>query len=316
MTSRFAKIAAACSLILLLSACNMTVQITTQVNDRGGGTLGLRMVLDKEVRDVLEGSGGGQGIQALDDLFSQLRDAQWTVTRTEPAGGLDLRATRAFKDAKGFATAMSELSSGRSGGTGPLGGYSLGYTSHGSFFKTKTGFSGTVDTTSWRSVIAAALTKGNQQAAQALLDSASDKFHFEILATLPGSVSVSGGDGTVTNGQAIWRPALGSRVEIAATSSAIKTSSLLVVGVPGLLILAGLGWFIVGRRQRPLIAESPTPADRRRDRVKMPQPVEQLLAIVPDPPPVSGPITRPVVENNTVIELDVPEPVEPAEPTA
>jgi hypothetical protein len=312
MTSRFARIAATCSLIALLSACNMTVQITTQVNDRGGGTLGLRMVLDKEVRDVLEGPGGGQGIKALDDLFNQLGASHWTVTRAEPAGGLDLRATRAFKDATGFKAAMSELSSGRSGGTGPLGGYSLGYTSKGSFFKTKTGFAGTVDTTSWRSIIAAALTKGNQQAAQTLLDSASDKFQFEILATLPGSVTVDAGDGTVTNGQAIWRPALGTRVDIAATSSAIKTSSLLLVGIPGLLILAGFGWFVLGRRQRPLIAESPTPADRRRDRIKMPQPVEQLLAIVPDPQPTVGP----VAVNNTVIELDVPEPVQPAEPTA
>jgi hypothetical protein len=95
---------------------------------------------------------------------------------------------------------------------------------------------------------------------------------------------------------------------------------LLLVGIPGLLILAGLGWFILGRRQRPLIAESPTPADRRRDRIKMPQPVEQLLAIIPDPPPVAAPVTA---ENNTVISLDVAEPVlnvaepaQPAEPTA
>ena len=310
MTSRFVRMAAAGSLIVLLAACNMTVQVTTQLNDRGGGTLGLRMILDKEARGTLEESGGGKGIQALEDLFNKLRDSQWTVTRTEPAGGLDLLATRAFKDPQGFATALSELSSGRSGGPAPLGGYSLGYVSHGSFFKTKTNFTGTVDTTSWRLIIAAALTKGNQQAAQQLLDSASDSFHFEILATLPGSLTIKNGSGAVSNGQAIWRPALGSRVDIAANSSAIKTSSLLLVGLPALLILAGLGWFILGRRQRPLIAEAPTPADRRRDRIKLPQPAEQMLAIIPDP------IAEPVAAEDTVIELDVHEPVRPAEPTA
>jgi len=315
MTSRFAKIAAACSLILLLAACNMNVQITTHVNDKGGGTLGLRILLDKELRDVLQGSNGGQGLASLESLFGRLRDEGWAVKRTEPSNGLDLEATRSFSDKKSFAAAMSELSTGPVGGASPLGGYSLGFTSHGSFLKTKTDFSGRVDTSSLRQVIATVVTHGNQKEAQAFLDAASDNFQFEIRASLPGSVSVSGGDGTVTNGVAVWRPQLGSVLDFSATSSAIKTSSLLLVGIPGLLILAGLGWFILGRRQRPLIAESPTPADRRRDRVKMPQPVEQLLAIVPDPVAADEP--------NTVIALDVAEPVldatepvQPAEPTA
>jgi len=314
MTSRIARAAAACSLVLLLSACNMTVQITTHLNGKGGGTLGLRMALDKEVRDGLEGSGGGQGINALEGLFNRLRDAQWNVRRSEPGGGLELDATKSFTNKQTFAEAMRDLSGGSTTGSGALGGYSLGYTSHGSFFKTKTDFSGTVDTTAWRAILAAAVTKGDQKAAQALLDSASDNFHFEILATLPGSVSVGKGDGTVTNGEAIWRPALGSRVDISASASAIKTSSLLFVGVPALLLLAGFGWYAIGRRQKPLIAEAPTPAHRRRERVvRAPQPVEQLLAIIPDPEP-TAPAT-PVSLEKSVIELDEPE-ARPAEPTA
>jgi hypothetical protein len=307
MTKRIAQIAV-CSLIVLFSACNMNVQITTKVNDKGGGTLGLTIVLDKELRDVLEGSNGGQGLTSLESLFGRLHDEGWATSRTEPSGGLDLRATRAFSDKKSFATAMSELSTGSAGGASPLGGYSLGFTSQSSFLKTRTDFSGRVDTSSLRQVIAAVVTHGNQTEAKAFLDAASDNFQFEIRASLPGSVSVKSGDGTVTNGVAVWRPALGSILDFSATSSAIKTSSLLLVGLPGLLILAGLGWFIIGRRQRPLIAEAPTPADRRRDRIKMPQPVEQLLAIVPDP--------QLIAEHDTVIELDVPEPVQPAEPTA
>jgi hypothetical protein len=287
----------------------MTVQITTRLNGKGGGTLGLRMVLDKEVRDGLSGSGGGRGITVLEDLFSRLQAASWKVTRSEPNGGLDIQATRAFTDQASFRQALSDLSGGSASGSGALGGYSLGYSTTGSFFKTKTEFSGTVDTSEWRQILAATVTKGNQKQAQSLLDSASDNFHFEILATLPGSLSVGKGEGTISNGEAIWRPALGSRVDISAASSALKTSSLLLVGLPALLILAGLGWYAIGRRQKPLIAEAPTPADRRRERIaRAPQPVEQLLAIIPDPQPVSL--------EKSVIELDVAETAQPAEPTA
>jgi hypothetical protein len=299
-----------CSFVLLLSACNMTVQITTHLNGKGGGTLGLRMALDKEVRDTLS-AGEGKGIKVLGGLFSRLQTAGWKVTTTEPDGGLDLQATKAFSNRDGFTAALRDLSSGSTNGSdAALGGYSLDYRSTGSFFKTKTEFSGTVDTTAWRQILAATVTKGNQAQAQALLDSASDSFHFEIDATLPGSLSVGKGDGTVSNGEAVWRPALGSRVDISASASAIKTSSLLLVGLPALLIVAGLGWYAIGRRQKPLIAEAPTPAHRRRERVaRAPQPVEQLLAIRPDPEPVSL--------EKTVIDLDAPAPApaQPAEPT-
>src|SRR5213080_2238588 len=150
MTSRFARIAAAFSLIVLLAACHMNVQISTHVNGKGGGTLGLTILVDKELRDVLEGSNGGQGLTSLENLFGRLHDKGWAVTRAEPAGGLDLRATRAFTDKATFTAAMSELSTGPSGGASPLGGYSLGFTSNGSFLKTRTDFSGRVDTSSLR----------------------------------------------------------------------------------------------------------------------------------------------------------------------
>ena len=313
MTLRFARAAVVCSLILLLSACNMTVQITTHLNGKGGGTLGLRMALDKEVRDTLS-AGEGKGIKVLDDLFSRLQAIGWKVTSTEPGGGLDLQATKAFSNRQGFTDALNDLSGGSASGTaGALGGYSLNYKTSGSFLKTKTEFSGTVDTSASRQILAATVTKGNTQQAQTLLDSAADSFHFEILATLPGSVAVGKGDGTVSNGEAIWRPTLGSRVDISASASAITTSSLLLIGLPALLILAGLGWFALGRRQKPLIAEAPTPAHRRRERIaRAPQPVEQLLAIMPDPQPM---------KLDTVIDLDAqapaqPTPVQPAEPTA
>ena len=306
MTPRTSRIAAACFLTVLLSACNMTVQIDTHLNDHGGGNVGLQISMDREVRDLLEGSNNGQGLTRLEDLFGGLRDQGWVVTRTEPSGGLTLQATRAFKDKAGFTAALVELSGG-SAGNGTLGGYTLDYTSRGSFLKTKTQFSGRVDTTSWRNIIAASVTHGNQQQAQSILDAAADRFHFEIHASLPGSVAVTNGDGTVTNDVAVWRPRLGGVVQIGAQSSAIKTASLLIVGLPVLLILAGVGWFVLGRRQRPLITEAPTPAHRRRERVAKPATAEQLLAIMPDPAPITL--------DDKVIDLDEAQHTQPAEPT-
>ena len=88
-------------------------------------------------------------------------------------------------------------------------------------------------------------------------------------------------------------------------------------GVPALLLLAGFGWYAIGRRQKPLIAETPTTAHRRRERVaRAPQPVEQLLAIIPDPQPAPPPPPTPISLERSVIELDVPEAARPAEPTA
>lgn len=312
MTSRIARRCAVVALGLLLSACQMTVQVSTHVNGNGSGTLGLRLTIDKELRDALESSKNGAGIASINDLFERLRAAGWTLTKTEPSGGLDLSVTRSFRDKKGFESVLNELSGGSGGALGALG-YSLGYTTHSSFLKTKTDFTGHVDTSALLTLVAATVTNGNKQLAKQILDGAGDNFRFEILATLPGSVSIGAGDGTVSNGVAIWRPALGSSTDIAASSSAIKTGSLLIVGVPVLLLLALLGWFLIGRRQKTLIPEAPTPADRRRERARprAPEPVEQLLAIMPDPPAEATPTygETPVSTNGDeqhVIELDVP----------
>ena len=57
--------------------------ITTKVNGKGGGTLGLTIVLDKELRDVLEGSNRGQGLASLESLFGRLHDEGLTFLVVE-----------------------------------------------------------------------------------------------------------------------------------------------------------------------------------------------------------------------------------------
>ncbi|MGZ4120913.1 MAG: hypothetical protein ACXVQY_02080 [Actinomycetota bacterium] len=318
MTSRIARPVAAVALGALLSACQMTVQVSTRVNGNGSGTLGLRMTIDKELRDALESSKGGAGITSINDLFERLRATGWSLTKKEPSGGLDLLATRSFRDKKSFDAVLGELSGGGGGALGALG-YSLGYTTHSSFLKTKTDFTGHVDTSALLTLVATTVTNGDRKVAQQILQGAGDNFRFELRASLPGAVSIHAGDGTVTNGVAVWRPALGSSVDIAASSSALKTGSLLLVGIPALLVLAGVGWFLIGRRQKTLIPEAPTPADRRRERARRgpSEPAEQLLAIIPDQPGVIETATTTPEQPERVIDLDVPVPdgPTPVQPT-
>jgi hypothetical protein len=295
MSSRIARATMVVVLIALLSGCQMTVRITTHLNSSGGGTLTLGMVLDKELRDTLEGGASGNDLSSVEDLFGRLHDRGWTVTRTEPAGGLDIEANKTFKDSKAFDAALQDLRSG-SPGQSRLGSASpaIGYSTSGSLFRTKSRFTGVVDTTSL-------LTPGAEKQVQQLLNTFADDFHFEIRAILPGAVSITKGDGTVADNVAIWRPKLGTRLEFSAASSAIKTGAMLGFGIPLLVVLAAAGWFLLGRRQRTLVPEVPVHTARR------PEPVsehDELLAIKPD---AGAPV---------VVKLDEPETVPPSDPTA
>jgi hypothetical protein len=305
MKSRIARAATVAALIFLTAGCTMSVKMTTVLNAKGGGTFGIEMALDREFRDQL--SGGADGLSSLEDLFTRLQGRGWTVSKTQPNGGLDYVASRSFKNRQGFEAALSELGSAQTS-VSPLGGITTDFTQKDSFLKANTDFHGSVDMSNLVPILKGALNLRSDDQARQLVDSLSDHFQFDIQAKLPGSVAINKGDGTVTDGTASWSPKLGSRMEFDASSSAIKTGSLLLIGIPGLLVLAGIGWFLLGRRQRPLIAEAPTPADRRRITLPTGGPAPELLAIKPD--------VEPQAEVPIVIDLDTaatPEPVPPAD---
>jgi hypothetical protein len=312
MKSRIARALTVAALILLTAGCNMTVRLKTEVDPKGNGTFGIGMALDNELRGALESRQGG--LSSIDDLFTRLQNVGWKVTKTEPGGGLDYEASRAFKGQKGFESALTELGTAQAGAS-PLGGLSTSLTQKDSFLKAHTNFSGSIDTSSLVPILKAALGLKTDAEARTFVDSLANSFQFEIQAKLPGSVAISKGDGTVTDGTAIWSPQLGAKTEFAATSSAVKTGSLLLIGIPALLVLAGLGWFLLGRRQRPLITEAPTPAHRRRITIPTGGPAPELLAIKPDVPQQEHQQEMPVVIDLGDPAAATAEPVPPADAT-
>lgn len=246
MRARIARLASIALLVSLLSACQMTVRLTTRVNASGGGTFSIGMDVDKELRDQLESARSGSGLASIQGLFDGLRDKGWATARTQPDGGLSFSATRSFKDEKGFDALLADLRSARGGEHDQFGGITLnlGFTTHKSFLKTNAAFRGTFD------------TSGGPAIDPELLKAMQGLVRFEIRAELPGAISTGDGNGTVSNGVAVWRPDLGSALTFSARSTAIRVGPLMLILIPALMLLAGMAWFALGRtrKEEPLIA--------------------------------------------------------------
>jgi hypothetical protein len=279
--TRVARALTVCALIATLSACQLTVRVSTKLDAKGGGTFALSMLLDKELRDQLQAgdqASSGGGLRTISELFDALRAKGWAVAKTEPAGGLVFEASRHFADSAGFDRVLAELSSARGQGQSRFGAFkfTLDYRTRRSFLRTTSRVFGTIDTTEM------VRTAQDRQ----LRDVIGDHFQLEVQGVLPGAATVSRGDGTANDDRAVWRPQLGSRLDFAASSSALRVGSLMVMVVPILLLIAGLGWFLLGRRPRAVIPDT-LPRGGGRVRTRAPVFTEQLLAIKPEGPAVA-----------------------------
>jgi len=266
--------AVAAGLMLALSSCEMTVRLVTHLEADGSGTFAIGMLLDKELRDQLEGSAAeaaGTGLEPIEELFDGLEARGWVVDRSEPTGGLALEARRSFEDPDGFEAVLAELSSARTGEATGFGdvSFELDYSPTGSFLRRGIEFRGVVDTSS------ANLTEDQQ----ALQEALGQLFRLEIRAELPGSVTLTDGEGIVGEDVVVWRPVLGSRVEFGAAASSVRMGSLLAIVVPAVLLLGLIGWFALGRR-KPDVADDGTfeTADERSAPVTIVH-QDQMLAI-------------------------------------
>ena len=223
-------------LLLLLSGCRMTVRMATHVDASGGGSFTLAMEFDRELLEQLTAAdaegGRGRGLSVIESLFEGLAVKKWTVTRGAPDGGLLLEATRTFTDRSGFDAALAELRSARAADRNPLGGITLaiGYKFDRSLLRTHAEFTGDEET----------------------LKAVQDLVHFEIVADLPGVVTVTSGDGIAGESRVVWRPAIGTRTQFGANSSAVRVGPLLGVLIQSLLLVAGLSWVAFGRRRKNL----------------------------------------------------------------
>lgn len=232
-------------LLMLLSACELTVQLDTKVEADGSGSFALGMVLDKEVREFLEGQVEGEqteltGLTAIEDLFGGLVAKGWRYERSEPAGGLLLRASTSFRDADDFDRVLSDLRSARAGSDGDLGKIqmNLGFETEQTFLRNRAEFRGEFDTS-------------GGEADPELLEMLRDLVRFEIRAELPGTPLIADGSGTVSDGAAVWRPRLGESLSFSAESTGMRVGSMLAVVLPLLVLAAVLAWLALGRKRRP-----------------------------------------------------------------
>ncbi len=260
------RAAAAVILVLALSACEMTVRLTTTVHADGGGTFALGMALDDELVDQIEelarrDADGGVSLEPIQSLFDGLARAGWTVDRAEPEGGLTFEATRSFADADDFGRVLSELRTARtSEGTG-FGEvrFELDVGSESSFLRSRQTFRGRIDTSQ----------PGASADQQARADIVARLLTIEIVTAFAGSVGEVEGPGEIGEGRVVWRPVFGTATTFAATSSSLRVGSLLLVLLPGLVVLGGAGWFALGRRRQrgddgseDLLVIQPEPSSR------------------------------------------------------
>lgn len=241
-------------LVLTMSACDMTVRIGTAVEADGSGRFSIGITMDREMRDALEQS-EGDNLQTLEALFDGLQQKGWAVTTSQPQGGIEWEATRAFADSAEFDRALGELGNAQQGTTDGLTGLKLEVDQRveRSFLRTNANFSGSIDTTGGEAI---------PDDARALVKAMGEVVRFEIQAELPGAVVEQAGDGTVRDGTVVWRPGLGTSLDFSARSSALNTGALMALLVPALGLLAGSGWFLVRRRRGPApITIEPAPIE-------------------------------------------------------
>lgn len=240
-------------LVLTMSACDMTVRIGTALKADGSGRFTIAIATDREMRDALEQS--EDSLQTLEALFDGLQQKGWTVTTTQPEGGIAWEATRSFADSSEFDRVLGELGNAQEGTTDTLTGLRLEVDQkvERSFLRTNGTFSGSIDTSGGAAI---------PEDARDLVKAMGEVVRFEIETELPGAVVEQTGDGTVRDGTVVWRPALGTKLAFSARSSALNTGALMVVLVPVLGLLGGGGWLLIGRRRGPApITIEPAPVE-------------------------------------------------------
>jgi hypothetical protein len=263
-------------LAVVLSACQIDVRYTTTLDGKGGGTFSLGVTMDKEAR-ARAATFQNFNLNDINALFDGLAAKGWTVARTQPNSGLSVTASRRFADPAGFGRVLDDLRTTKVGGASgfDVAIFRQDYATTRSFFKTSSTFTGSFRTATKDPELRNALL-----ALQGFL-------RIEVRAQLPGAVTVRDGSGTAEDGEVVWRPVLGTDQTFSIQSSALRIGSVLALALPLLALLVALGWFVLGRRRRPL----------------------ETIAIVPDEVPV---VVEPVAAGNgQTITIDLePEPLE------
>lgn len=233
---------------VVTSGCKMKVDVGIDVNRDGSGEVAVAVDLDEEA------------VSRLPELAAQLRlddleVAGWEVegptVTTEGSTVIDV--TKAFATPEEATQVLQDVS----GTSGPF--QSLTVARQSSFLATDYTFTGAVDLREgvegfFDEELRRSLEGSDLSLARADLEELTgapleETFRFEVRATLPGSLGVEGA-GIEEGDIAVWRPVVGERLTLAASSEAFHRQRVAWLVVSGVSLLALVVVLVRGRRRR------------------------------------------------------------------
>ena len=234
---------------LACAACEINVELVTDVDRDGSGRFSLRFVIDKELVDLARNA--GEDPFAALACPAELTAAGWRCGRSAEGGGLAISLERSFENPEEFNGAMAELERIAAEQEGPTAQFfTLKIDRESGFLKTRSVVQGSVDLTS-TGVLGNAPEESREALEAIITQAAGEFFKFRLRAELPGEVATTSGEpDQIDGGIVTWTPELGRSLAFRAESTAYNTTSLAVVGAPVVALLLLLGWTLIRRSRR------------------------------------------------------------------
>lgn len=234
--------------VVVTGGCEMHVDLGIDVERDGSGQVAVTVTMDQAAAN------------RLPDLVAQLRlddltAAGWDVEgpTSTPGGSTVIAVTKPFATPQEATQVLSDVS----GASGPF--QALEVARRSSFLTTDYTFTGAVDLSAGvegfvdeelrRSLEGSDLSLARADLEELTGAPLEDTFRFEVRATLPGSLTVEG-SGTGDGDTAVWRPVVGERLPLAATSETFHRQRLAWLGASGAALIAMIVVLVLGRRRR------------------------------------------------------------------
>ncbi len=284
----------------ILAGCNVQAGVDTTVNTDGSGTVGMRLVADKELQDALSGVVQGVGGEAgailgilgelgaftdtplsADDLFDLILGqipGDWTVERgTDDSGARWITLTRPFSSPE----ELEQILSGRFLGA-VIATDQLSLTQDQGFFASTTSYSATAD--------AGSITSRGESVTgytQAILG---DLLTVENRVTLPGSIKDNNAD-EVRGNTLVWTMGTSGAREMSAQSTVYHWGAIIGVIIAGLVVVIGgvVAAILLARRRKPA-PQPPAETQASEALTAAPEaaaPTAEVAAITPPPAPAA-----------------------------
>jgi hypothetical protein len=239
------RLAALVALLLLCSACQITVQVGIDVDPDGSGQVRVGIGLD---RDAAKSVGDLAAALRVDDL----ERSGWTVTDPQPPdrdGIVWVRASKPFSTPEQVAGVVAEVS----GEDGPFRDFEI--ERNAALFSSTVRFRGTVDLgggleafgdDDLRARLGGTSVGATEDELTARLRQPLNRaFKFRVDVRLPGDVESNAP--LEASGGASWQPTLGETVTLQATARRTETTRVVAAAVAAIALLALVGLLVIRR---------------------------------------------------------------------